>query len=93
MKITTLCLAAAVLAAMFLGGCAKFTRQNYEMVQIGDDRGHVEHVLGKPEYRHSSVWTYVHRSPYYQAKIHFEDNQVSRKEWFDAKTTWNPPAE
>ena len=91
MKITTLCLAAVVVAAMFLGGCAQFTRQNYEMIQKGDSQARVEGVLGKPEQRRSDMWLYVNRTPYYQAKIHFEKDQVVKKEWFDEENRWIQP--
>jgi len=90
MRTATWCLV-AVLAAMFVGGCAKFTRQNYEMIQIGDDRARVEDVLGKPSQRGNDLWFYRNDKPYYNAKIHFEDHQVSRKEWFDAENRWVQP--
>jgi len=88
-----LCLAAVVLAAMFLGGCAKFTRQNYEMIQRGDDRARVKEVLGRPSQHSSEMWFYINNTPYYRAKIHFENDQVVNKEWFDEENRWVQPAE
>ena len=93
MKFTTWCLAASVLAAMVIGGCTQFTRQNYERIQTGDDRARVKDVMGKPFQRGSELWVYVHRKPFYQAKIHFDGNQVVNKEWFDEEIRWAQPAE
>jgi len=93
MKATVLCLAGLVLAATILGGCTKFTRQNYEMVQRGDSKERVVDVLGKPEMQSSDLFFYRHTKPYYQAKIYFEDNQVDKKEWFDDQNRWVQPQE
>ena len=92
MKTTmVLCLAVAVLALAFWGGCAQFTRQNYEMIQLGDSPARVEGVLGKPEQRRSDLWFYVNHKPYYRAKFHFENDRVVKKEWFDEENRWIQP--
>jgi len=93
MKVTMLFLAVLVLATTVLGGCSQFTRQNYEMVQPGDSPDRVMDVLGKPEFRHTDVWTYTHNKPYYRAKIYFENNQVARKEWLHQDNPWVQPEE
>jgi len=91
MKFTMVCLAAVVLAATFLGGCTQFTRQNYEMVQLGDSPARVQDVLGKPEQRSRDLWLYVNTTPYYQAKLHFKNDRLVKKEWFDEENRWIQP--
>ena len=91
MRATVLCLAVVVLAAAFLGGCAKFTRQNYEMIQVGDSPAQVKDVLGKPTQSGVDLWYYYNERPYYKANIYFEDNKVVRKTWFDPDNRWLQP--
>jgi len=91
MKRTTILLA-ALLALGFLGGCEKFTPQNYDMVMTGDSKEHVNMVLGKPQYPQSDLWMYVHRNPYYQAKIYFQDDKVAKKEWANQETFFDKAA-
>ena len=90
MKATVL-LAVVVLAVMIVGGCEKFTLQNYEMIQKGDSPERVKDVLGKPTLHSTDLWWYYNEKPYYRAKIYFENNQVSRKDWFDAENRWVQP--
>jgi hypothetical protein len=75
-------LLAGVLVGGFLSGCGKkFTRVRYELVREGMSPQQVEETLGTPTDTGADGWTYVHRLPYYQARIEFSDGQVSGKHW------------
>lgn len=79
-------LLAVVCLAVVLGGCEKFTSQNYDMITTGDSMDRVEDVLGKPDFQESDQWLYVHHSPYYQAKIYFKDGKVVDRKWENQQT-------
>jgi len=75
-------LLAGVLVGGFLSGCGKkFTRVRYELVREGMSPRQVEETLGTPTNTGADGWTYVHRLPYYRARIRFSDGRVSGKQW------------
>ena len=71
-----------VLVGGALSGCGeKFTRVRYELVRDGMAQHRVEEILGTPTRVGADGWTYVHRLPFYQARIQFSDGRVSGKHW------------
>ena len=79
----------ALLLPLFLAGCAeKFTRQNFNLLQVGvDERYDVDKLLGHPTNDLHDQWYYEHRDKHYSALIHFDpDGKVSGKQWFDSPT-------
>lgn len=91
---------AAVLILSVLTGCQrKFTRDRYEMLQIGvDTREDVRHVLGKPASDLDDQWFYDDVDRHYSAVVYFDQSgRLTGKEWIDARTgTWegrNPHAD
>jgi len=82
-------LLATLVGLTVLTGCHRpFTRDRYEMIQIGvDDREDVRHVLGKPTCDLNDQWFYDDLKRHYSAVIFFDaDGRVSGKEWMDART-------
>jgi hypothetical protein len=77
-------------AVSLLAGCHNrhFTRDRFEMIQIGvDSREDVAHILGRPTAEQDDQWQYDNLKKHYSAVIHFgEDGHVSAKEWMNAKT-------
>lgn len=70
-------------------GCArKFTKDRFEMIQVGmDDREDVRQVLGKPTSDLSDQWFYDDLKRHYSAVVFFdEQGRVRGKEWMNAKT-------
>jgi hypothetical protein len=86
-----LCLAAGAMVVLGLGlcpGCAKkFTRTDWEMVQVGaSNKDEVQMTMGAPmEKASKEVWWY-HKG-WIDAFIYFNDNDTVRaKKWYNAKT-------
>ncbi len=74
----------------FLSGCGeKFTRVRYELIREGMSAQQVTDTLGTPTHTGADGWTYVHRLPYYRARIEFAEGTVSAKHW----TLEKPPAD
>jgi hypothetical protein len=76
-------------ALVLLTGCErKFTKDRFEMIQIGtDDREDVRLVLGKPTSDLSDQWFYDDLKRHYSAVIFFDETgRVQGKEWMNAKT-------
>ncbi len=72
-----------------LAGCARsFTREHFEMVQVGaDDREDVRQILGRPTADLQDQWLYDDLKRHYTAVVYFDaDGRVEAKEWMDAKT-------
>ncbi|MFP4052779.1 MAG: hypothetical protein ACLFV7_02835 [Phycisphaerae bacterium] len=89
MRRTNLLLWTVLLGAMLLaGGCARepFTRVNYETVYLGQVADEVEATLGAPDRVEGSRWVYIHRQPFYQAIIAFDEGRVVSKQW-----SWDRP--
>lgn len=78
-----LTLSAAVLLAGLLGGCNKFTAENYRMISPGMSQVEVENILGPTELKFSDQWNYEHDDPAYAAVIKFKDGKVTDKAWSD----------
>ncbi len=72
--------------AVATAGCAnKFTRENFDLVQVKvDDAEDVEHLLGEPRTRLGDMWYYEDEDNKHSALIHFADGRVAGKEWMDA---------
>ena len=88
-------LSGVLLAAVMTGGCIsseRFTRPRFETLYIGMPQAEVQSVLGKPDEQTPETWTYVHGMPYYRADIHFENQRVSKTEWFDERLPDTQPA-
>ena len=82
MKRSVVLLLTGVLAGGALPGCGeKFTRVRYELVREGMSSQQVKETLGTPTHKGADGWTYVHRLPYYRARIQFSDGRVSDKHW------------
>lgn len=80
---------AAALVLMTATGCAeKFSRHNYDLVQVGvDEHYDVQKLLGHPTNEVDEAWYYEHPKKDYSAMIHFgHDGKVSGKQWFDSPT-------
>ncbi len=76
-------------ALVLLAGCARpFTREHFEMLQVGvDDREDVRYVLGKPTADLQDQWFYDDLKRHYSAVVFFDpDGRVQAKEWMNAKT-------
>jgi outer membrane protein assembly factor BamE (lipoprotein component of BamABCDE complex) len=90
MRLPALSLVLGLAALSLLAGCHKrlFTRDHFEMIQVGvDNREDVQHILGKPAADLTDQWQYDDGKRHYSAVIHFDaDGRVSAKEWMDAKT-------
>lgn len=74
---------------LLLTGCQrKFTRDRYEMLQVGvDTREDVRHVLGKPTSDLDDQWFYDDLDRHYSAVIYFDESgRLKGKEWIDAAT-------
>ncbi|MBL8877970.1 MAG: outer membrane protein assembly factor BamE [Phycisphaerales bacterium] len=70
-------------------GCAqKFTRQHFDMIEVGfDDRESVEKLLGKPRTDATGEWYYVDDEQSQHARVFFDgDGRVRGKEWMNADT-------
>ena len=81
-------------------GCEqKFTRQRYDMIQVGVDRmDDVRQMIGEPEFAAGDVWYYEDHEGRYAARVFFDRQDVVRaKNWMDLlKGTWegqNPDAD
>lgn len=77
------------LAALWTVGCAeKFTRERFDMVQVGvDDREDVEKLLGEPRHDLVNEWYYENMDKHIHARVFFGmEGKVSGKEWMDAAT-------
>jgi hypothetical protein len=92
MRRTHLLLLWALIAAgaLLAGGCAKesFTRVRYETVYLGQVAEEVEATLGPPDRIEDNRWMYIHREPFYQAIIAFDEGRVVSKQW-----NWDRPRE
>lgn len=78
-----------LLLPLFLAGCAeKFTRQNFDLLQVGiDERYDVDQLLGHPTNDLHDEWYYEHQDKHYSALIHFDpDGKLSGLQWFDSPT-------
>lgn len=85
MRRQMLMLAVIVVGAMALGGCERFTRANFDMVQPGQAQWEVQKLIGDTPYKFSNTWSYIHREPFYKAVIEFDaDGKVASKSWYDA---------
>lgn len=82
MKRSLVLLLVGVLVGGSLSGCGKrFTRVRYELVREGMSPQQVEEALGTPTHTGADGWTYIHRLPYYRARIEFTSGKVSGKHW------------
>ena len=89
MRSNRMFLPALALAAVFLSGCAeKFTRERFDMIQVGtDDREDVEQLLGSPRHDLVNEWYYENMDKHIHARVFFGmAGKVSGKEWMDAGT-------
>lgn len=79
-------LAAAVALLTVAVGCErKFTRQNFDMISVGnDEKFDVEKLIGPPRtIAGDDMWYYEDEDNHYNAIIHFEGETVSGKQWLD----------
>ncbi len=84
-----LCLLSAAFSLVVWCGCApKFTRERFELIQVGvDDREDVRQMIGKPTADLTDQWFYDDLDRHYSAVIYFDDaGRVRGKEWMDAAT-------
>lgn len=82
-------IAGSLLLLVFATGCAqKFTREHYNMIEVGfDDRDSVRHLLGKPRTDATGEWYYVDDGQSHHARVFFDgDGRVRGKEWMNADT-------
>jgi len=89
MVLRRLCPPVATFSLILLAGCAsKFTRERFEMIQVGvDDREDVRQIIGKPTADLTDQWFYDDLDQHYSAVIYFDESgRVRGKEWMDAAT-------
>ena len=89
MNLRAVCFLVLGVTLLALTACQRpFTRDRYELVQVGvDDRTDVRQILGKPTSDLGDQWFYDDLDRHYSALIHYDENgKVSGKEWMDSKT-------
>ena len=89
MNLRAVCFLVLGVTLLALTACQRpFTRDRYELVQVGvDDRTDVRQILGKPTSDLNDQWFYDDLKHHYSAVIFFDDNgKVNGKEWMNAKT-------
>ena len=79
----------SLVALVALTGCqSKFTRDNFNLIQVGvDDHEDVRHMIGDPTTDLSDHWFYDDLDYHYSANVFFDAaGRVSGKEWMDSVT-------
>lgn len=78
----------AIVAVAATGCQNKFTRERFNMIEVGvDTHEDVRYILGNPASDLEDMWFYDDLDEHYSAMIHFDNaGTVSGKQWLDSIT-------
>ena len=90
MRQSRLALILAVGLGLVLAGC-NITRQNYEVVALGQSPEDVKKLLGSPRYQFDAEWVWTNDDPRDLTKVTVrfdEEKKVIGKSWQNPERPW-----